>query len=106
MNQAIPIYLFSVIFSIVSVIPIVLTHFLDRYFNAFNEIDKHNKMWQYDLALDKYWVTKSGYSRLANKVSLGMFITYGKFLFCRGIAEVIADNKISIRDYNNSTVYD
>ena len=47
-----------------------------------------------DLALDKYWVTQSGYFRLAITVALGVGITDGKLLFCHGISEQIMDNKI------------
>ena len=63
-------------------------------------------MRQYDLALEKYWVTQSGYFRLANTVSLGMGITYGKLLYCHGFAEGNLDMKISTLGYNNRTVYD
>ena len=59
-----------------------------------------------DIALEKYWVTQSGYFRLATTVALGMGITYGKLLFCHGFSEGNVDNKISMRDYNNRTVYD
>ena len=44
-------------------------------------------MRQYDLELDKYWVTQSGYFRLATKVALDMGITDGKLLYCHGVAE-------------------
>ena len=49
----------------VSVCPVVLPHLLSRYSNACNAIDNHNRTWQSDIALDKYWVTQSGYFRLA-----------------------------------------
>ena len=45
----------------VSVLPVVLSHLLGRYYNAYNAIDNHNSMWQSDLALEKYWMTQSGY---------------------------------------------
>ena len=48
---------FPDIYSNVSVHPVVHTHLLGRYFNACNAIDNHNSMRQYDIALDKYWVT-------------------------------------------------
>ena len=38
-----------------------------------------------DLAPDKYWVTQSGYFRLATTVALGMVIKYGKLLLYTGI---------------------
>ena len=60
-------------------------------------IDNQNRMWQYDLALDKYWVTQSGYFRLATTVALGMVITDGKLLFSHGIAEESVDKTISTK---------
>ena len=35
-------------------------------------------MRHYDIALEEYWVTQSGYFRLATTVALGMGITDGK----------------------------
>ena len=64
----------------VSVCPVVCPHFLGRYFNAYNSIDDHNRMWESDLVLDKYWVTQSGYFRLATTVVLGMGITDRKLI--------------------------
>ena len=45
------------------------------YFNACNAIDNQNMIGQYDLALDKHWVTLSGYFRLVTTVVLGIGIT-------------------------------
>ena len=63
-------------------------------------------MWQSDLSLEKYWVTQSGYFRLATTVALGMGITDGELLYCHGVAEGNKDNKISTLEYKNRTVYD
>ena len=63
-------------------------------------------MRQSDLSLEKYWVTQSGYFRLATTVALGMGITDGKLLYCHGVAEGNKDKKISTLEYNNWTVYD
>ena len=52
-------------------------------------------MRKYDLSLDKYWVTQSGYFRLATNVALGMGLTDGKLLYCHGVAEENEDKKIS-----------
>ena len=54
-------------------------------------------MRKYDIDLDKYWVTQSGYFRLATTVSLGMGITDGKLLFYRVISEQRRDNKILMK---------
>ena len=76
--------LFPDIYSNVSVLPVVCPHLLGRYFNACNAIYNHNRMRQYDLLLDKYWVTQSGYFRLAPTMALGVGITDGKLLYCHG----------------------
>ena len=70
-----------------SVRPVVCPQLLGRYLNACNEIHIHNRMRQYNTALDKYWVTRSGYFRLSTTVELVMGITYWKLLFCHGISE-------------------
>ena len=97
---------FPDIYSNVSVHPVVRPHLLGRYFNACNAIDNHDRVRQSDLALEKYWVTQSGYFRLATTVALGMGITDGKLLFCHGVAEGNMDKKFLTLEYNNRTVYD
>ena len=62
-------------------------------------------MRKYDLAIEKYWVTQSGYFRLATKVILGMGITDGEILLCHGISEGVVEKKFSTIYYNNRTVY-
>ena len=96
---------FPDIYCNISVRPVVLPHFLGRYFNACNAIDNHNMMWQSDLLLEKYWVTQSGYFRLATTVALGMGITYGKLLYCHSDAEGNADKNISALEYNIRMAY-
>ena len=59
-----------------------------------------------NLSLEKYWITQSGYFRLATTVALGMGITDSKLLYCHGVAEVNEEKKISTLEYNNRTVYD
>ena len=51
----------NVDYSNVSVLPVVSPQFLGSYLNACNEIDNHNRMRNYHLALETYWVTQSGY---------------------------------------------
>ena len=65
------------IYSNILLRPVVHPHLLGRYFNACNATDNHNRMWQSDLALDKYLVTQSGYFILSTTVVLGMGITDG-----------------------------
>ena len=62
-------------------------------------------MRQYDLALEKYWVTYSGYFRLETTVSLSMVITYGKLICCHGVSEVNVGRKVSTLEYKNRKVY-
>ena len=75
------------------------------YFSACNAIDNHDRMWQSNLGLEKYWVTQSGYFRLATTVALGMGITYAKLLFSHGVPEQSKDKTISTKEYNDRTVY-
>ena len=75
------------------------------YFNGYNAIYNHNGMWKSDIELDKYWVTQSGYSRLATTVALGMVIIYGKLLYCHGVPDVNMDKEISTLEYNNRMAY-
>ena len=86
--------------------PIVSPKFLGRYFNVCNEIDNHNIIRKSDPAPGKYWVTQSGYFRLATTVALGMGITYGKLLFCHGISEGSVVKNFSMRYYNSVKAYD
>ena len=97
---------FPDIYSNVSVTPVVCPRLLGRHFNEFNAIENHNMMQKSDLALNKYWITQSGYFRLATTVALGMGITYGKLLYCHGVSEGNVDRKISTLEYNNRTLYD
>ena len=106
LNQVIPIYLSSLTFFYVSVCHVIWPHFIGRYFSAYNAIDNHNKMRQYDLEIDKYWVTQSEYFRLLTTVALGMGITDRDTLLCHGISEGIVDKKFSIREYNNRMFYE
>ena len=63
-------------------------------------------MSQSDPAVDKYWVTQSGYFRLATTVELGMMIIYGNIILCHGISEGSEDNIFLTREYNYRTVYE
>ena len=76
------------------------------YINDCYAIDNNNRMRQYDLLLDKYWVTQSVYFRLATTVALGMVITEGNILVYHGIPEESDKKKISLRYYNARTFYE
>ena len=60
---------------------------LGRYFNAYNEIDNQNMIRKSDIMLEEYWVTRSGYFRIATPLVLGMVITDGNILSCRKISQ-------------------
>ena len=61
-------------------------YLLGRYFNACNVIDNHNRIRRSDLALDKYWVTHSGFFSLATTVELVIGIIDGKLLLYHGVS--------------------
>ena len=85
---------FPDIFSHVYFRPVVHHYLLGRYFNACNAIDNHNRIRLSDIALDKYWVTQSGYFILSTTVTLSMGITDGKLVYCHGVSERNMDRKI------------
>ena len=97
---------FPGIYSNVSVFTVVCPHLIVIYLNACNSRYNQNMMQYYDLALDKYWVTQSGYFRIETTVELGIGITYGRILFCHGISEESVDKKISTRYYNRRIIYE
>ena len=63
-------------------------------------------MRQSNQTLDKYWITQSGYFRLATTVALGMGIIDDNILFCHGISQDSENKTISTKDDNIRTVYD
>ena len=58
----------------VSIQPVLCICIIDRYFSACNTIDNHNTMQKSYTFHGKYWVTQSGYLRLATSVALGVGI--------------------------------
>ena len=68
-------------------------------------IDNQNRMRQSDIVLEKYWVTQSGYFRIATIVALCMGIADGKLIYCHDVSERNVDKKISTLEYNNKKVY-
>ena len=71
----------------VSILSVVCTNLLGSYFHTCSSMENHDRMGQYELVVEKYWVTQSVYFRLATTVALGVGITYGKILFYHGISE-------------------
>ena len=80
----------------VSICPVHCNYAIGNNFCAFNEIDNHNRMRKYDVALEKYWATQSIYFRLSTTVSLGMGIIAGKLLLCHDISEQSKEKNISM----------
>ena len=89
---------FSDNYSNVSIRPDVLPPMIGRYFNACNKIKNKNRMGQFDLALDKYWLTHSDYFRLTTTLVLGMGTADEKTLFWHGVKEQSRDKKIPMLD--------
>ena len=79
--------------------PVVCPQFMVRHFNSYNAIDNHNRMWQYEIALEKYWVTQSEIFFTCNSSSIGMGITKRKLVFWHGISEGNVDKKFLTRKY-------
>ena len=92
-----PIYLVTLNVSNISICPVIHPHMIGGYLSVCNVIENPNIMGQYGLVLFKYWVTQSGYFRLATTVVLGVGIIYKKLLFCHEISEQNMDKTISTR---------
>ena len=78
-------------YSNVNICLVIFPCVIGKYCNVCNAIYNQNKMRKYDLALNKYWVTQYGYSRLATKVTLGAETTDRNILLYHGITEQICD---------------
>ena len=59
--------------------PVFGNKILSRYFDSYNRIDHHDKMWQYILALDKYSVIQSVYFIIRTTVVLSTEIKMNIF---------------------------
>ena len=81
-------------YSSISICSVVFPHVIGAYLNICKEIENHIKMRKYDIALEKYWVTQSGYFRLMTIVFLVTGITDVRLLLYQGISEEIRYIKI------------
>ena len=68
-----------------------------KFFGAVNEVESHNKSRQYDLALEKFWVTRCGWIQLCTTVAMGITITNFWKLFCYGFKRYHYEKLIGIR---------
>ena len=97
---------FPDIYSNVYVWPVVCTHFLVGYFNACNGIDNHNRMWQYDLALENIlgnieWIF---YTCKYSGIGYGYY-RWESYILSWCCREKCGQ-EISTLEYNNRTFYD
>ena len=72
-------------FTNVSICPVALPLVMSKTISAVNEVGSHNKSRQYDLALEKWWVTQYGWLWLCTTVAMGMTITNCWKLFRYGV---------------------
>ena len=79
---------------------------LCQYFSAVNEVESHNKAVQYDLALEKCWVTQCGWLRLCKKVAMGMTMNNCWKLFRYGVKRDHCEKLIGIRELSECLAQD
>ena len=96
MNQFIPIY----IITLTSIIMFLFSRMFgltcwEDIFNYCNGIYNHNRIRQYDLVLEIYFMNQSGYFRLATKLELGMGILDGNLQLCHGVLNGSWEGKIN-----------
>ena len=84
-------------FTNIAIHPIDRTIVMSKCFSAVNEVEYHNKSRQYDLALEKFWVTHCGWMRLCITVSMGITITNFWKLFRYGVKRDHYEKFIGIR---------
>ena len=73
---------------------------MSKNISAVNEVDSHNKSRQYDLALDKWWITQCGWIRICKTVATGMIITIFWKLFRYEVKRYHFDKLIGIREFS------
>ena len=84
----------------VSIHPVSLPLLMSKLFGAVNEVDSRSKLWQSDIAMEKFLVTQYGWLRLCTTVSMGMTITNCWKLFCYGVKRNHFNKSISIRKFS------
>ena len=93
-------------FSNVEIFPVARTLIMYMLFGSINEVDYHKNSRQYDLKLEKFWVTQCGPLHLFTAVSMGMAITNLWKLFCYGVKRYHCDKLIGIRELSEQlTIY-
>ena len=79
---------------------------LCQFFSAGNEVDSHNTSRQYDLALEKWWVTQCGWLRVCTEVAMGMTITNCWKMFRCGVKRDHYEKLIGIRELSERFAQD
>ena len=82
-----------------SILPVYSPLAMYKLFGSVNEVDSHNKSMQYDLVLEKFWVTQCGWLRLCTTVAMVMTITGFWKPFHYGVKRDHYDKFISIREF-------
>ena len=77
-----------------SILPVICSSIIGRYFNYCDKMDQNNRIRVYYLELDKYPVKECGYIRLEITVGLGIGITYTKILLSHDISDKISKIKL------------
>ena len=72
---------------------------MSKFFGYVNDVDSHTKSSQYDLALEKFWVTKCGWIRSRTTVLMGTTINKLLQLCCYGVKRDHYDKLIGIREF-------
>ena len=87
-------------FTNVCILPVARPLVMSKCFSAVNEVDSHNKSRQYDLTLEKWWVTQCGWLRLCKKVAMGMTMNNCWKLFRYGVKRDHCEKLIGIREFS------
>ena len=85
--------------------PVVRPSVLSTYFHRSNKVDTHNHSRQNTLKLEKWWVTQSGYFRIATTF-LGITVTDAWKCFCHGVKRSHEDKDIGIIEFSERLAYD
>jgi hypothetical protein len=73
---------------------------ISRYFNDSNVIDSHNQSRQFELALEKRWITNCGWFRVVTTL-LGMTVTD-----CWRAYKHALSREVTIKDFADCMAYD
>ena len=84
-------------FSIVAILPVFCSLLMSNFFGSFYEVDSQNKSSQYDLVLEKFWVTQCGWLWLCTIVAMVMTNTDFWQPIHYGVKRDHCDEFISIR---------